>query len=149
MRETDPVAPEMDWETVLALVLTALAAVLIALTRLRMTRPGEQAAGRLSVPTSALVNTHTVAGVVALVLWCLYILAGLSWPVGLAGLLLWSVTAGVGLLLLARWLPARGRHASEGAADSWGKGPGLSAFGHLGLVVGCVVWTVLFVLGRL
>lgn len=139
----------MAWEIVLALVLTALAAVVIVLTRIRMTRPGEQAAGRLSIPTSTLVNLHTVAGVLALVLWVVYLVATLSWPVGLAGLLLWWVTAGAGLLILARWLPARGRHASDAAADSWGKGPGLSVLGHVGLVVGCVVWTVLFVLGRL
>lgn len=145
MRQTEAVTAAV----VVALALSALAAVLIVLTRLRMTRTAEGGAGRLSIPSSTLVNVHTGAGVAALVLWCLYLLAGLGWPVGLAGLVLWWVTAGAGLLILARWLPARGRHASEGAADSWGRGPGLSLFGHLGLVVGCVVWTALFVLGEL
>lgn len=148
MRHTEPVAHDMAWEIV-ALVLTGLAAVVIVLTRVRMAGPGEGAAGRLSIPASTLVNTHTVAGVVALVLWLLYLVAALGWPVGLAGLLLWWITAGAGLLILARWLPARGRHASDAATDSWGEGPGLSVLGHVGLVAGCVVWTVLFVLGLL
>jgi len=139
----------VSWEIVLALALTALAVVLIVLTRIRMTRTGQDAAGRQSIPTSTLVNTHTVVGTIAVVVWCVYLVAALAWPVGLAGLVLWWVTAGAGLLILARWLPARGRHASDAAGDSWGQGPGLSVLGHVGLVAGCVVWTVLFVLGRL
>ena len=134
---------------IVALVLAALAAVVIVLTRVRMTRRDQDAAKRLDIPTSTLVNVHTVTGTLALVLWCAYILASLSWGIGLAGLVLWWVTAVAGLLILARWLPARGRHASGPAGDSWGEGPGLSVLGHVGLVVGCVVWTVLFVTGTL
>ncbi|HET8562195.1 MAG TPA: hypothetical protein VFL69_16875 [Marmoricola sp.] len=134
---------------IVALVLTALAAVVVVLTRVRMTRPDQDAAGRLDIPTSTLVNVHTVAGSIAVVVWAGYILASLAWPVGLAGLVLWWLTALAGILILARWLPARGRHASGPAGDSWGEGPGLSILGHVGLVVGCVVWTALFVTGSL
>lgn len=134
---------------IVALVLTALAAVVIVLTRVRMTRRDQGAAGRLDIPTSSLVTVHTVAGSLALVLWCAYILASLASLIGLVGLVLWWITAVAGVLILARWLPARGRHASGPAGDSWGEGPGLSILGHLGLVVGCVVWTALFVTGSL
>ena len=60
---------------------------------------------------------------------------------GLVGLVLWWVVALAGLLILARWLPARGRHASAAVEDSWSSGPGLSVLGHVGMVVGVVVFT--------
>ena len=47
------------------LVLTALAAVVIVLTRVRLAG-GDEAAGRLSIPTNVL-NTHTYTGSIALV----------------------------------------------------------------------------------
>ena len=49
------------------IVLTVLAAVVVALTRVRLTHEGE-AAGRLSIPTNVL-NMHTYAGVPALLTW--------------------------------------------------------------------------------
>ncbi|HEY6934701.1 MAG TPA: hypothetical protein VI452_14975 [Marmoricola sp.] len=138
----------MLWEVV-ALVLTALAVVDIVLTRLRMASNNEGAARRLDLPTTTLVNVHTIAGGLAVVLWCVYLLAFRGWILGLVALVLWWLTAGAGLLILARWLPARGRHASGPAGDSWSQGPGLSILAHVGLVVGCVVWTVLYLLGAL
>jgi hypothetical protein len=92
---------------------------------------------------------HTVCGVLALVVWLYFLLGNASSWFGLIGLLLWWITAIAGLLILARWMPARGRHASGPAADSWGEGPGLSVLGHVGLVVGCLIWTALFALGKL
>ena len=53
----------------------------------------------------------------------------------------WWVTAICGLLILARWLPAKGRHVPEAAGDGWSDGPGLSLLAHLGMVVGVLVFT--------
>ena len=46
-----------------------------------------------------------------------------------------------GLLLLVRWLPTHGKHASEGSQDSWSEGPGLSVLAHVGMLVGVSVFT--------
>lgn len=132
----------------IAFVLTALAAVVVVLTRVRMTGRDEGAAGRVDIPR-ALVNVHTVFGVLALGLWGAFLLAGVDTVYGYAGLVCWWITTVAGLLVLARWLPARGRHASAPAADSWGEGPGLSVLGHGGLLAGSIVWSFLLVAGRL
>ncbi|MFL6024915.1 MAG: hypothetical protein ACJ72O_16365 [Marmoricola sp.] len=132
----------------ISLVLTALAAVVVVLTRVRMARTRE-AAGRLDVP-HRLVNLHTLFGVPALGLWGTFLLVdSVRDVVGYAGLLCWWVTTVVGLLLLVRWVPAHGRHASGPAADSWGEGPGLSILGHVGLLVGSLVWTWFLVSGKI
>ena len=132
----------------ISLVLTALAAVVVVLTRVRMTASHE-AAGRLDVP-HRLVNVHTLFGVPALLLWGGFLLVdSLREVVGYAGLLCWWVTTVAGLLLLVRWVPAHGRHAADPAADSWGEGPGLSLLGHVGLLIGSLVWTWFLVSGKL
>lgn len=132
----------------IAFVLTALAAVVIVLTRVRLTSGEEDAAGRLGIPTG-LVNMHTGFGVLALVLWGWFLLADPDELVGWLGLLCFWITAVVGLLILARWLPAKGRHAAAASADSWGEGPGLSVLAHVGMVVGCLVWTAFLAAGKL
>lgn len=133
----------------IAFVLTALAAVVVVLTRLRMASGDEEAAGRLDIPRG-LVTVHTLFGVLALAGWGTFLLVDdvRTW-IGYAGLACWWVTTLAGLLILLRWMPARGRHASGPAADSWGEGPGLSVLGHVGLLVGSVVWTYLLVSGKL
>ena len=131
----------------IAFVLTALAAVVVVLTRVRMTTRDEEAAGRVDIPR-ALVTVHTLFGVLALGLWGTFLLATVSKVYGYAGLACWWVTTVAGLLILARWLPARGRHASGPAADSWGEGPGLSVLGHVGLLVGSIVWTYFLLAGK-
>ena len=68
---------------------------------------------------------------------------------GTIGLLLWWVTVVAGLLVLARWLPAKGRHSSGPATDSWGEGPGLSVLAHVGLLVGVLIWTVFLALDKI
>ncbi len=50
----------------ITLVLTVLAAVVVVLTRVRLAK--DDGAGRLSIP-HALLNTHTGAGVPAVLLW--------------------------------------------------------------------------------
>jgi hypothetical protein len=132
----------------IAFVLTSLAAVVVVLTRVRLASGDEDAAGRLHIPRG-LVNVHTIFGVLALALWGYFLLAGPDVLVGWAGLACWWVTTVAGLLVLLRWLPARGRHASGPASDSWGEGPGLSVLGHVGLLIGTLVWTYLLVAGKL
>lgn len=129
---------------VIVYVLTALAAVVIALTRLRLGRD-EGGAGRLQMPRR-LLDVHTAAGVAALVVWIVFLVAPEdSTPggatVGIAALALWWVVVVVGLLILVRWLPSRGRHASAGQEDDWSEGPGLSFLAHVGMLVGVVVFT--------
>lgn len=124
-------------------ILTALAAVAIVLTRLRLS--GDGAAGRFSI-SRRLPLTHFVAGMIALVLWLGVLLfpedSFIGGPlVGIAAVAFWWLTAICGLLILARWLPAKGRHVPEVAGDSWSDGPGLSLLAHLGMVVGVLVFT--------
>ncbi len=132
----------------IALILTALAAVVVLLTRVRMGGRRSDAAGRLDVPRT-LVNLHTFFGVPALALWGSFLLVDeVRAVVGYAGLVCWWVTTVAGLLLLVRWVPAHGRHAAGPASDSWGEGPGLSLLGHVGLLVGSLVWTWFLVSGK-
>jgi hypothetical protein len=136
----------------ITLVLTALAAVVVILTRVRLTRDGGEAAGRLSIPAQIL-NLHTGAGLLALLTWSGFLLTVYrDAPVtilGWVGLLLWWVTTVAGLLILARWLPARGRHSAGAAADTWGEGPGLSVLAHVGLLVGTCIWSAFMILGKI
>jgi hypothetical protein len=128
-------------------ILLVLAVVLVVLTRMRLARD-DQPAGRTAIPVNV-VNAHTAVGGLAIVLWGAYLFTGIGWPVGFLGLLLWWVTTGIGLLILLRWMPARGRHASDGAQDDWTEGPWLSMVGHIGALVGAVIWTTFFALGSL
>ena len=124
-------------------ILTGLAAVAIVLTRLRLR--AADAAGRFSI-SRRLPLVHFVAGLVALVLWVGVLVSPedtvVGGPVvGIAAIACWWVTAICGLLILARWLPAKGRHVPEAAGDGWSDGPGLSLLAHLGMVVGVLVFT--------
>lgn len=129
---------------VLVYLLTPLAAVVVVLTRLRLGRT-EVAAGRLQI-SDRLLLVHTVVGGVGVALWALFLVFpadGLlgGTVMGIAALGLLWVTAIAGLLILARWMPARGKHAQEAATDSWSRGPGLSILAHVGLFVGVLVFT--------
>jgi hypothetical protein len=128
-------------------VLTALAAVAVVLTRVRLARDEGDAAGRISIPKNVL-NLHTFAGVPALVLWAVFLFTGIV-VLGWVGLVLWWVTVVAGLLVLARWVPAKGRHSSGPATDSWGEGPGLSVLAHVGLLVGVTIFTVFLALDKI
>ena len=123
---------------VIVYVLTALAAVVVVLTRLRLGR-GEGGAGRLQMGRS-LLNAHTGAGVLALVLWVVFLVGG-NETVGIVALAFWWIVVVAGLLILVRWLPSRGRHASAGKEDSWSEGPGLSILAHVGMLVGVIVFS--------
>ena len=81
----------------------------------------------------------------ALVIWTVFLslrttrLGGSS--IGIIGLGLWWIVTVAGLLILVRWLPSHGRHASEAVQDTWSDGPGLSVLAHVGMLVGVVVFT--------
>lgn len=128
---------------VIVYVLTGLALVVVVLTRLRMGRG--QGAGRAYVGT-LLLNMHTGSGLLAVVTWVVFLVfpedsAPGDPLVGIIALGLWWVVTVCGLLMLVRWLPSRGRHASEGFQDSWSEGPGLSILAHVGMLVGVCVFT--------
>ena len=128
---------------VVVYVLTALGAVVVVLTRLRLR--GEGGAGRLRVGRR-LLDLHTGAGVAALVVWTVFLLAPPDSPlggdtVGIVGLACWWLLVVAGIGILVRWLPSRGKHASDGQEDSWSEGPGLSVLAHVGMLVGVGVFT--------
>jgi hypothetical protein len=125
-------------------ILTALAAVVVVLTRVRL--GGDRGGGGAIQVGHGLVNVHTVAGSIALVVWVLFLVADADTvlggeAVGIVALAFWWVTVVAGLLILVRWMPSRGRHASKGAQDSWSDGPGLSILAHVGMLVGVGVFT--------
>lgn len=128
-------------------VLTVLAAVVVVLTRVRLHRDDGDAAGRIAIP-KRVYNLHTYAGVSALVLWVVFLVTKVN-VLGWVGLLLWWVTVVAGLLVLARWVPAKGRHSSGPATDKRGEGPGLSVLAHVGLLVGVAIFSVFLALGEL
>ncbi len=127
----------------LVYVLTALAVADLVLTRLRLA--GDGGAGR-AVVGARLLDVHSVLGAAAVVTWTVFLVAPADSPpgnalVGLIALALWWVAALAGLLILTRWLPSRGKHASEGRQDSWAEGPWLSVVAHVGLLAGVVFFT--------
>jgi multisubunit Na+/H+ antiporter MnhG subunit len=88
------------------------------------------------------VNLHSAFGVVGLLLWVFFLVTGHdSALAGVVALFFYWLTALVGLMILLRWLPARGRHASATTDDSWSDGPGLSVLAHVGMLVGVIVFT--------
>ena len=122
-------------------VLTALAAVVVVLTRLRLSK--DAAAGRHQVGLGIL-NVHTFCGVLAVVGWSVY-LVGENDLVGILALAFWWLTTIAGLLILLRWLPSHGKHATGARDDTWSEGPGLSVLAHVGLLVGVLVFTWYYV----
>lgn len=127
-------------------VLTALGLVVVILTRVRLGK--DETTGPMKVNRTAL-NVHTAAGALGMVLWLVFIFspddAATHEPVvGLVALTLLWVTAIAGLALLLRWLPSRGRHATNVEEDEWSEGPGLSMLAHFGMFVGVCVFTWAF-----
>ena len=126
-------------------MLTALAAVVVLLTRMRLSANNRQP-GHAQIPATIL-DSHTVLGVVALVIW-IYYLTSPSGFVGAIALLMWWVEVAVGVLILARWLPGAGRHAADPVDDSWAQGPSLSILGHVGLLLGVIFFTFCVIAGK-
>lgn len=136
----------MDWSN-LTWMLTGLAAVLVLLTRVRLGVSEGRAAGVAAVSES-LLSWHTTVGVVALMLWIAALSTGNNTVAAVALGAWWALTA-VGLMLLARWLPSNGKHASDSAGDEWGEGAGLSMLGHLGMLAGAIYFTFVVLTHRL
>lgn len=121
-------------------VLTALAAVAIVVTWLRLrtgSAPGRQRVGR------GVLRLHTIGGALAVVLWTIFLVAPGSTflggsAFGIVGLALWWVVSLAGLLLIVRWLPARGKHASS---DHHGSGVAVALLVHLGVLAAVAVFT--------
>ncbi|MDX6241487.1 MAG: hypothetical protein QOG10_6311 [Kribbellaceae bacterium] len=132
----------MDWSNV-TWFLTALGAVVVLLTRVRLGGRGAGETVRASgvaAYSSALVRVHTVVGIAALGLWIVALVTTRQ-EIAFVALVAWWLLSIVGLLLLARWLPSGGRHSEDKAADAWGEGAGLSVLGHLGMVIGVAYFT--------
>ena len=120
-------------------VLTFLSAVVVVLTRVRLAQ--DRAAGQHQVGMGT-VNLHSAFGVVAVLLWVFFLVTGHDRAlVGIVALFFYWLTALTGLMILLRWLPSRGKHASGSADDSWSEGPGLSILAHVGMLVGVLVFT--------
>lgn len=120
-------------------LLTLLSAVVVVLTRLRLSQ--RRAAGQHQVGMGT-VNLHSGFGVVGIVLWVVFLVTGYTLSlVGIVGLFFYWLTALVGLMILLRWVPTRGRHASDTADDTWSSGPWLSILAHVGMLVGVIVFT--------
>jgi hypothetical protein len=127
-------------------MLTALAAVVVLLTRSRLVA-SERQAGVAESP-HALLHAHTLFGVLAVAAWVLYLQDG-SRQVGVLAVVLWWVLTVLGLLILGRWLPAHGAHATPARDDDWAHGPGLSILGHVGMLIGVCYFTWFFLADKL
>jgi hypothetical protein len=123
-------------------VLTFLSAVVVVLTRVRLSQA--RAAGQAQVGGGTVLG-HTVCGALAVVLWVFFLVTGdsNSW-VGVIALFFYWLTAIFGLMILMRWKPSRGRHAAGTTEDRWSEGPGLSVLAHVGMLVGVLVFTWYF-----
>jgi len=136
----------MNWSE-LTWFLTALAAVVVLLTRIRLSGKGDRTSGNTTVSRS-LLTVHTVVGVIALALWIPALLT-VHRSLALGGVIAWWIVTVAGLLLLARWLPTGGRHSGGKVTDEWGEGPGLSLLAHVGMLMGACYFTFVSLTDRL
>jgi hypothetical protein len=140
----------VEWSNV-TWFLTALGAVVVLLTRIRL---GGESAGEhnrssgVAGYSSALLRLHTFVGVLTLLAWVVALVTTRR-EIALGALAGWWLLAIVGLLLLARWLPSGGKHSEGKAADAWGSGAGLSLLGHVGVVIGVAYFTFIVFTDRL
>ncbi|TDD62483.1 hypothetical protein E1263_03325 [Kribbella antibiotica] len=140
----------MEWSNV-TWFLTALGAVVVLLTRVRLGAAVVEGTGRSSGAvgySAALLRIHTTAGVLTLLVWIVALVTGRR-EIALLGLAGWWLLAVVGLLLLARWLPSGGKHSEHAHGDSWGSGAGLSLLGHVGVFLGAGYFTWVTLTDRL
>ncbi|MGN0064644.1 MAG: hypothetical protein ACI379_10415 [Nocardioides sp.] len=126
-------------------VLTALAAVVIVVTRLRL---GGRNQSEGPAASRSLVRAHLGVGVVTWLLWVVFLLAPedtlLGSPeLGIVAIGGWWLLAGIGLSLLARWRRPRGRHTGghDGAPLA---GLLLSVLGHVGMLLGVLQFTYVY-----
>ena len=114
---------------VIVYILTALAAVVIVLTRLRLGRDSGGAGippGRARTGQPAHRGRRPRAGGLGRCSWSPTTESTLGGPlVGVIALVFWWIVVIAGLLILVRWLPSRGKHASEGTVGLLVRGPGV------------------------
>jgi hypothetical protein len=127
-------------------MLTALAAVVVLLTRMRLSATVRQP-GHAQI-SGVILNAHLVLGVIALALWVYYLTSPGDMR-GVAALVVWWLEVLVGVMILARWLPGGGRHAAPATDDGWAQGPSLSILGHVGLLLGVMFFTYCVLAGRI
>jgi hypothetical protein len=128
------VSPEL-----IVYVLTFLSAVVVVLTRVRLSQ--QEAAGQHQVGMGT-VNLHSGFGGAGVLLWVFFLVTGHDMSlVGVIALFFYWLTALIGLTILLRWIPSGGRHASGSADDRWSEGPGLSILAHVGMLVGVLAFT--------
>ncbi|WP_235737923.1 hypothetical protein [Nocardioides alcanivorans] len=133
-------------------ILTALALVVVVLTRVRL-RGDAPAAGRLQT-SSLLLNVHTIAGLAAVASWTAFLITGIGddngdSQIGILALGLFWLTTVAGIMILFRWMPARGKHSQAAVGDSWSTGPGLSVLAHVGMLVGTVLFTWAYMFSKI
>jgi hypothetical protein len=125
-------------------LLTPLAGVVVILTRLRL-GGAQRASGRLQI-SQALLNTHTIVGLLAGAAWIAFLITGIGEGDGnsllgvVALAMLWT-TSVAGLMILMRWMRPRGKHAAQAVEDAWGQGPGLSLLAHLSMLAMVLIFT--------
>lgn len=127
-------------------MLTALAAVVILLTRMRLSATRRQS-GHAQV-SGAILTMHAVIGVSALAVW-IYYLTSPGDTLGIVSVALWWLEVILGILILLRWLPGGGRHAAPSVDDSWAQGPSLSILGHVGMLLGVTFITYCVLTGKI
>jgi hypothetical protein len=140
----------VEWSNV-TWFLTALGAVVVLLTRVRLGAAVVDGTGRASGVfgySPALVRVHTTVGMITLLCWVVALVTGRR-EMALVVLAGWWLLAIVGLLLLARWLPSHAKHSEDKKGDAWGSGAGLSLLGHVGMVLGVCYFTFVTLTDRL
>ncbi|MFN8189302.1 MAG: hypothetical protein U0R78_02490 [Nocardioidaceae bacterium] len=137
----------------IAYVLLGLGALVVVLTRVRLSRPDPSGLRQVS---AWILFVHTVFGLLGLTAWGIYLVAHGKTSVGvdreligIAALALLWITSLVGLMILLRWLPTRGRHAHDKHDDGWSEGPGLSILAHVGFFLAVCFDTVVYTLDKL
>lgn len=137
----------------IAYVLLGLGALVVVLTRVRLSK--RDASGLRQV-SAWILFVHTVFGLLGLTAWGIYLSTtgttsfGLDRElIGIGALALLWVASLVGLMILLRWLPTRGRHAHDKHDDGWSEGPGLSILAHVGLFLSVCFATVVYTLDKL
>ena len=128
-------------------MLTALAAVVVLLTWMRM-KASASRTGHAAIP-QWIVTGHTLFGVAAIGVWAFY-LTNPSKILGFGSLSLWWIEVVLGLMILLRWLPSSsaGIHADDSRDDSWADGPALSMLGHIGMLLGVGFFTFVVLANR-
>lgn len=135
---------------VVVYVFTALAGLIVLLTRLRWRQ--EAVAGNTAV-SDRWALWHTLCGLVGLVTWTAFLTGSEdTWfggaGMGVIGLGLWWLVVIFGIVIVLRWLPTRGRHAGSGGEDGWSGGPALSILAHGGMLVITLVFTWAYLLQK-